>query len=151
MFELRSRRFRRGCLVIVALVGMSVAWGAPRNEQTAEKGNESCQFAIRASNNLSVDVWVYLYDSKVRVKGTGIFMFWKQLKIQNHRIASGKTMDRRFTTDSTCEKRRDWNIKVKRGSSPIWLIVETGGTSSDSRTVDLGPSSRWVNFGELGG
>ena len=149
MFALHSRRFGFACLTIAALVGTSVAWDAPRGEEAPADGNESCQFAIRASNNLSFDVWVYLYDSKVRLKGTGVFTFWKQLKIQNHRIASGKTMDRRFTADFTCEKNRQWNIKVKRGSSPIWLIVETGGTSSDSRTVDLGPSSRWEAFGEL--
>lgn len=144
-----SRRFGFACLTMATIVGMSVAWDAPQGEGALADGKESCQFAIRASNNLSFDVWVYLYDSKVRVKGTGIFDFWKQLKIQNHRIASGKTMDRRYTTGGPCEKGRQWNIKAKRGSSPIWLIVETGGTSSDSRTVDLGPSSRWVNFGEL--
>lgn len=148
MFALQFRRFGLACLAMAALVGMLVAWDAPRSEAAPADGTESCQFAIRASNNLSFDVWVYLYDSKVRVKGTGVFTFWKQLKIQNHRIASGKTMDRRFTADFGCENNRQWNIKVKRGSSPIWLLLATGGTSSDSRTVDLGPSSRWENFGE---
>ena len=130
-------------LAIATLAASTLAWNAPDAGPEGENEAVDCQFAIRASNNLSFDVWVMLYDSKVSNQKIGVFGGFTQLKIQNHRIASGKTMDRRYTASGRCAADRTWWIVVKRGSQPITVEHRTGGDGSDSRTVDIGPSSRW--------
>ena len=84
-----------------------------------------------------------LYDSYVSTQKLGVFGGFTQLKIQNHRIARGKTMDRRYTAPGRCAADRTWRIVVKRGSQPFTVEYQTGGDGSDSRIVDIGPSSRW--------
>jgi hypothetical protein len=144
MIKGRTPHLGFAVLMIAAIVAASVAWSLPHAESAnSTDGDESCQFQIVAGNNLGTSVYVYLYDSKVRQQGTGVLFFWKQMKIQNHRIAPGKTMDRRYTADGRCSKNRQWKINVKRGSDTGNLLIETGGTSSTSRRVNLGPSSHW--------
>lgn len=134
-----------GCATLAASTQARSRPKAPAEKAPAEAERETfdCQFAIRASNNLSFDVWVMLYDSRVSNQKIGIFGGFTQLKIQNHRIASGKTMDRRYTAPGRCAADRTWFIVVKRGSQPFEVEYHTGGDGSDSRTVDIGPSSRW--------
>jgi hypothetical protein len=129
-----------GCATLAA---STVAWSGPADTTDAGRDAADCQFAIRASNNLSLDVWVMLYDSRVSNQKFGVFGGYTQLKIQNHRIASGKTMDRRYTASGRCAADRTWLIVVKRGSQPFEVEYRTGGDGSESRTVDIGPSSRW--------
>jgi hypothetical protein len=135
---------RIGAALIMLFAVVLLGWRpAGRDGAAPDRETVGCDFVIRGSNNLNNDVYVYLYDSKVRTEGTGVFTFWKQLKIQNHRIAPGKLMDRRYTTDLKCSLNRQWYIEVKRGSTRGHLLLETGGTASDSRTVDLGRASGW--------
>ena len=136
---LRRRGFSAGALAAVVL--SVLAWSAPRGATGEVAKAAECTFALRASNNLSFDVWVQLYDS--HVTRLGMWGSHDQLKIQNHRIASGKSMDRRYTAAGRCKAERRWLIVVKRGSTPFEVEIYTSGESSDSRTVDIGPSSRW--------
>lgn len=131
-----NRMLRRTGIVAFA-AAVLVATGA------SSSGEADCQFEIRGSNNLSFDVWVDLYDSYVYLDGIGILGRITQLKIQNHRIASGKTMSRRYTAPGGCARKRDWRIMVRKGSAQQSVIVHTEGTTSTSRTVDIGPSSSW--------
>jgi hypothetical protein len=111
----------------------------------------SCTFAIRASNNLSFDVWVDLYDSTVRLDSWSVPYLLrkdKKLKIQNHRLATGKSMDRRYTASGSCSTKRSWTLLVRIGRADGKKIYEslvkgTSGTTSSSRTVNLGKSSTW--------
>jgi hypothetical protein len=108
----------------------------------------SCQFAIRAKNNLSFDVWVELYDSTVRLESTlipALLRGDKQLKIQNHRIATGKTMDRRYEAAGACGTRRTWIFWVRIGGRDKLQMVSrsTSGTGWRDLIVDLGESSKW--------
>lgn len=117
-------------------------------EVPAAEAAEDCSFAIRARNNMSFDVWVELYDSTVRLESTAIPALLrgnKQLKIQNHRIATGKTMDRRYTASGSCSTRRTWVFYVRIGGRDLRQIVSksTQGTEWRDRIVDLGDSSKW--------
>lgn len=134
---------RIGVVALVATIAAACAawsWPRPAREVAAAEGAE-CRFAIRASNNLSFDVWVDLYDSTVH--RTGLFVPSEQLKIQNHRIRSGATMDRRYTARGACKVRRTWLIRFRRGSAQQTVLLSTSGDSAAARIVDLGPSSRW--------
>ena len=130
-------------LAVGVLAASALGWAQPDAGAGRKSESFDCQFAIRASNNLSFDVWVMLYDSRVTNEKLGVFGGLTQLKIQNHRIASGKTMDRRYTASGRCAADRTWWIVVKRGSQPFTVEYETGGDGSSSRTVDIGPASRW--------
>ena len=104
--------------------------------------------AIRGRNNMSFDVWVELYDSTVRLEALGIpalFRGDKQLKIQNYRIATGKTMDVRYTASGACSTKRSWNFWVRIGGRDVRKNVgrTTNGTEWRDRIVDLGDSSKW--------
>ena len=77
----------------------------------------NCQFAIRASNDLDHDVYVYLYNSHVKNMENLFRMKYQQMKIQNHRIAPGKSMDRRYDAQGSCDVARDWSFRVKRRGS----------------------------------
>lgn len=116
----------------------------------AEAGEEeqSCQFAIRAKNNMSFDVWVELYDSTVRLDSPfvpALLRNNKQLKIQNHRVATGKTMDRRYEASGDCGTRRVWTFYVRIGGRDVRQAVQrtTQGTEWGDRIVNLGNSSTW--------
>lgn len=131
---------------------LSLAWTGPGPEPaSADEAEADCRFAIRASNNLSFDVWVLLYDSSVvRPNAGGPFKLFtpvEQLKIQNQRIKRGGRMDRRYTASGRCSANRVWYIKIRRGDAgkvPVkTLRLETSGSGSTSRIVDLGPSSKW--------
>lgn len=124
---------------------MTLTWDV---EEDASADAMDCQFAIRASNNMSFDVWVDLYDSRLDNGGFGVFGGFKPLKIQNHRISPGKTMDRRYTASGNCTKERRWEFWVRIGRADGKKIYKyvyrtTKGDSSSSRTVDLGKSSTW--------
>ncbi|MFO7586755.1 MAG: hypothetical protein R6X22_01655 [Gemmatimonadota bacterium] len=69
----------------------------------------------------------------------------KQLKIQNHRIATGKTMDRRYEAGGACGTRRTWIFWVRIGGREVLQIVSrsTSGTGWRDLIVDLGESSKW--------
>jgi hypothetical protein len=129
-----------GCpwLAITILALSAVAW--PAAARAAE-----CQFAIRATNDRDSEVWIDLYDSKVYRKAilTGV----EQLKIQNHRLQPGKSMDRRYTAKGKCGADRTWLIRhrITVNGKLEWgyFRLETGGTSSTSRTVDLGRASKF--------
>ena len=127
----------RGLRLAMVVAALAVLGGSSR-VQAAE-----CQFETKASNNLSFDVWVDLYDSMVTKPGIGVFGGMTQMKIQNHRIRTGQKMDRRYTAPGRCAMDRTWWIKFRRGSAQKTLEIKTGGTSSTSRTVDLGASSKW--------
>jgi hypothetical protein len=124
---------------------MILAWDV---EESESSNGMDCTFALRASNNMSFDVWVDLYDSRLDNGGFGVFGGFKPLKIQNHRIAPGQTMDRRYTASGSCSKERRWEFWVRIGRADgkkIYKYVNrtTKGDSSSSRTVDLGKSSTW--------
>jgi len=109
-------------------------------------GEMSCRFAIRASNNQSFDVWVDLYSSRLDNGGFGVFGGYKPLKIQDHRIASGKSMDRRYEASGSCSKERRWEFAVRIGRTDgkkiYKYIYETTKYDAD-RTINLGKSSTW--------
>lgn len=144
-----------GMMVIVA--ALSVAWTRPAAEPVTagtpgiEATDADCRFEIVARNTLSFDVWVMLYDSAVKRPnrfGWGVFSpGFKQMKIQNQRIESRGTMNRRYTAEGKCSAERIWHIEVVRGDpskvSSKTLEIITQGSGSGSRTVDLGRSSRW--------
>jgi len=109
-------------------------------------GEMSCSFAIRASNNQSFDVWVDLYSSSLNNGGFGVFGGFKPLKIQDHRIASGKSMDRRYTASGSCSKERKWQFNVRIGRADgkkIYKYINKTTKGSSNRTLDLGKSSTW--------
>lgn len=132
-------------LAFVAVATLATgAWSSPSDSPPpAADASADCQFVIRASNNLSFDVWVDLYDSEVRLDGLGILDRSTQLKIQNHRLRSGEKMDRRYTAPGGCARKRVWVMRVRTGSQQKITFVNTEGTSSTSRIVDLGPASQW--------
>ncbi len=105
-----------------------------------------CSFAIRASNNQSFDVWVDLYSSSLNNGGFGVFGGFKPLKIQDHRIASGKSMDRRYTASGSCSKERKWQFNVRIGRADgkkIYKYINKTTKGDANRTIDLGKSSNW--------
>lgn len=117
-------------------------------EITHPDGSVDCSFAIRGRNNMSFDVWVELYDSTVRLEALGIpalFRGDKQLKIQNYRIATGKTMDVRYTASGACSTKRSWRFYVRIGGRDARnsVLRTTNGTEWRDRIVDLGDSSKW--------
>jgi hypothetical protein len=138
-----SRRSLNRFLLLTATLagaGALVAWGTP-----APAPARDCTFAIQGSNDTKEDVWVMLYDSRVFLNDNSMFTdSYKQLKIQNHRIAPGATMDRRYNSYGRCVTSRTWYIRVKPGGVVKTIRKETSGDYSDSRTVDLGPVSKWV-------
>lgn len=137
--------------MVLGAIGLAtVAWTTPVTTSESSEGEaESCRFEIIGENSLSFDVWVMLYDSHVERKNLWNRRFFvgksfkEQLKIQNQRLGSGDKLNRRYTADGTCSVKREWHIKVKRGNTVLTVVRETSGTGSDSRTVDIGRSSRW--------
>lgn len=129
----------RSWMAIAILTLSAVAW--PSAARAAD-----CQFDIRATNDLSGDVWFDLYDSFVR---TQMLLGVKtvQLKIQNHRLGPGQSLNRRYTANGKCENNRAWLITYRvpvagKGLVKGDHIVRTTGSSSTSRTVDLGRTSK---------
>ena len=124
----------RGIAVAAALTIAALAWPAT--------ARADCQFEIRATNDLNKDAYVLLYDATVvrYVFGAKVV----QLKIQNHRIAPGKAMDRRYTARGKCPTKRTWIVPHRVGTANGKKVVLTEGTSSTSRTVDLGRASQWT-------
>lgn len=111
-------------------------------EITHPDGSMECSFAIRARNNMSFDVWVELYDSTVRLEAIGIPALLrgdKQLKIQNYRIATGKTMDARYTASGACSTKRTWKLYVRIGGRDVRNMVgrTTQGVGSWPRTRSI--------------
>ena len=106
----------------------------------------SCSFAIRATSNSSFDIWVDLYDSAI----WGGFGLWagynKKLKIQNHRLSPGKSMDRRYTASGSCSNKRKWRflVRISRtdGRKIYKYVYETTSGSGD-RIINLGKSATW--------
>jgi len=97
---------------------------------------------------MGFDVWVELYDSTVRLEAIGIPALLrgdKQLKIQNYRIATGKTMDARYTASGACSTKRTWKLYVRIGGRDARNMVgrTTKGTEWRDRIVDMGDSSKW--------
>ena len=91
-------------------------------------------------------MWVDLYDSTVEINRLhliGLNSGPQQLKQQNYRIRSRGRLKVEYDAAGRCAADRTWWIKVRRGSAQKTLEIKTGGTSSTSRTVDLGPASRW--------
>lgn len=105
----------------------------------------ACGFSIRASNNISHDVWLYFYDSTVTTWGLGVLSPTRQLKIQNVRIPAGKTMKPvNYSANGGCDRTRDWRFKFKRGTQVMDMAsIRTKGDNTQNRTIDLGPASRW--------
>ena len=122
----------RGIAVAAALTVAALAWPAT--------ASADCQFEIRATNDLDRDVWVMLYDSTVFRDVFGAKLV--QLKIQNHRLAPGKSLDRRYTARGKCQTKRTWYMRFDKGRAGLRQIV-TSGTSSTSRTVNMGRTSTW--------
>jgi len=137
--------------LILGAIGLAtVAWTAPDpTSDSSGAEDESCRFEIIGENSLSFDVWVMLYDSTVERRNRWNRQFFvgkhfkTQLKIQNQRLRRGDKLNRRYTAEGTCSVKRRWYIKVKRGTKVLTVVRETSGTGSDSRTVDIGRSSRW--------
>jgi hypothetical protein len=139
-----------GLLVpLLVLMGPATIPGAaPPDGEDASAPESDCSFAIRAKNNMSFDVWVDLYDSTVRLESWAVPALLRgnrQLKIQNHRISTGKTMDRRYTAPGSCSTRRSWTFYVRIGGRDVRQVVgrSTKGTEWRDRIVDLGDSSDW--------
>ena len=106
----------------------------------------SCQFAIRAKNNQSFDVWVDLYESQLNNGGFGVFGGFKDMKAQPERISPGKSMDRRYTASGSCSKKRSWQFYVHIGrpdGKKIYKYVNKSTSGSGDRTINLGNSSTW--------
>lgn len=115
------------------------------SEPSMEAQAESCTFALRAKNTMSFDVYLDLYDSSVTNHAVVAKLFSvSRLKTQNHRLSSGKSMERRVTVSGGCSARRTWNIMVRIGGRD-WMgkfaTDETRG--SGDRIVQLGNSSEW--------
>lgn len=146
-----TRNSGAAAFAVAIVAAVLMAGTGPGVEPAAAEGAaEDCQFALLASNNFNHSVSVLLYDSEVRKDGVGFGIFtpgWKQLKIQNERIKPGGTMNRRYTASGKCSAKRIWRIKAVRGDpgrvQSIILRFETSGTWSGSRTVDLGPATKW--------
>src|SRR5690606_26870320 len=112
---LRRWRVRPALAGAVAIALAAWSWPVERGAVSADE-SASCQFELKASNTLSIDVWVDLYDSAVR-REYSLIPLWVQLKIQNHRIRSGESMNRRYTAGGPCHATRNWSIKVRRGGT----------------------------------
>ena len=105
-----------------------------------------CSFAIRASNNLSFDVWVDLHSSTLNNGSFRVFGGFKPLTIQDHRLLSGKTMDRRYTASGSCSKERksQFNVRIGRADGKkIYQYINRSTKGDANRTIDLGKSSAW--------
>lgn len=115
---------------------------------SADDTTADCGFSIRASNNISHDVWLYFYDSKVSTRGFGVLGSTRQLKIQNVRIPSGSTMKPvNYRANGSCDRTRDWFFKFKRGSAVLDMApIRTKGDNTQNRIIDLGPASRWERW-----
>lgn len=106
----------------------------------------SCQFAIRAKNNMSFDVWVDLYNSTMSDGGFGLWGGHSKLEIQPHRLGPGKSMDRRYTASGRCSKERNWQFYVHIGRTDgkkIYEYVNKRTKGDGDRTINLGNSSTW--------
>lgn len=131
-------------LPVLILSSATVPESTPDAPATVEE--VSCSFAIRAQNNMSFDVWVDLYSSRLDNGGFGVFGGYKPLKIQNHRLSPGKSMDRRYTASGTCGKERKWEFAVRIGRADgkkIYKYLYKTTRGSGDRTIDLGKSSTW--------
>jgi len=130
---MRSKRQGTKLMAVAAVLTVA-AWPAT--------ARADCQSEIRATNDLTKDAYVLLYDATVvrYVFGAKVV----QLKIQNHRIAPGKTMDRRYTARGKCPTKRTWIVPHRVGTAHGKKVVLTEGSSSTSRTVDLGRASQWT-------
>lgn len=130
----------------VALCAWIVAGASPRSPAaTSVESNGECGFSIRASNNISHDVWLYFYDSEVKTWGFGVLSNTRQLKIQNVRIPPGKTMTPvNYSANGNCNQTRDWRFQFKRGTAVMSMqSIRTKGDNTSARTIDLGPASSW--------
>jgi len=148
--KMKSSNAGLGLLIpVVMLFGPAPGSGEiGRDAPVLETTEQTCSFAIRARNRLSFDVWVELYDSTVRLDSWAVPVLLrndKQLKIQNHRLARGQTMDRRYTASGDCSTRRRWTFHVRIGGRDNVKLVyrTTEGSGSQDRIVDLGDSSKW--------
>jgi hypothetical protein len=116
----------------------SVDHGPATGTQT---GTQTCRFSIKATNDRDVDVVVMLYDS--RVYGS---IYNRQLKIQNYRIAPGKSMDVRYEAPGGCSAKRSWTFYTRRGGwdgTKGFMGYKTSGDTTDGRTINLGRTSAW--------
>jgi hypothetical protein len=77
--------------------------------------------------------------------GLGVLSPTRQLKIQNVRIAPGKSMTPiNYMANGSCDRTRDWHCKVKRGTAAMNMAgIRTKGDNTQNRIIDLGPASRW--------
>lgn len=134
---------RCGTAPVVLIVGAAlVAASHPTHASTGNPAADvDCTFVLRARNDMGQSVYVDLYDSWV-LQFT-LFSRWRQLQIQNQRIAPGSSMDRRYTASGACSNHRKWILWTRRGSDTVCVRIDTEGTSSTSRTVDLGPATKW--------
>lgn len=109
---------------------------------TAIEGDEdSCRFAIKAYNDRSRDVVVMLYDSRVQWS-----IYMRQLKIQNYRVAPGKSLDARYEAPGRCSIQRTWTFYTRLGGwngTKGWVQYRSDGDSTDGRNINLGRTSRW--------
>ena len=115
----------------------------------SEVNAASCSFAIRAKNNLNLNIWIDLYDSTVTLEEWWVpAMARKEVKlaIQNHRLTSGQSMDRRYTSHGSCDTRRSWKflVRIDRPSgTKVYQLVLRSTQGSGDRTVNLGNTSTW--------
>lgn len=143
MFAARLARIGGVALGVTIAGAALVAWDSPGTKAMAgSEVNATCGFAIRGSNDLDQDVYVYLYTSYV-YHMSNVLIGWRQLKIQNYRIAPNKSMDVRYTAAGSCGARRHWYIKVKGDRKPFCVWEFSSGDDPDPQTVNIGPASRW--------
>jgi hypothetical protein len=118
-------------------------------EEPAPDDPDACRFAILAKNNTSLSIWVDLYYSTVNVDGGfGLWSGAKELKIQNHRLTSGQTMNRRYEASGSCSRSRSWrfHVRIDRPSGKKiykYLSRSTRGDGPAGQTIDLGNTSTW--------
>lgn len=121
--------------------------GSAEAQMVDDRDAQTCRFAIRAKNNLNLNIWIDLHDSTVlQQKGPAIFRKDVKLEIQNHRLTNGQSMDRRYTAAGRCDTRRSWIfwVRIDRPSgikNHKMVMRQTEG--SGDRTVNLGNSSTW--------
>lgn len=131
--------------VAVALCAGVIAGASPRSTAAHVESDGACEFRIRASNDISHDVWLYFYDSTVTTWGLGILSNTRQLKIQNVRIPPGKAMTPvNYSASGNCNQTRDWTFQFKRGTAVMPMQrIRTKGDNTSARTIDLGRASSW--------
>lgn len=107
-------------------------------------GEEACQFAIVADNNIGEDVRILFSESQVIMQRANFFSTdFKDMS--DRRLAPGEKLNARFEAPGSCGAPRFWSFIVRigpRGGELISVYRETEGQTD--RTLHLGEASCWA-------